>query len=403
VAGDAADATTQDLPIAPQAVPVPPAGQGVITVSVWADADPASLPGMTVTSLPLAGATIGLWPAGNTSGPPIATCVSDADGDCSFIVDPASVTGNLTLLPVGAPTGYQIPTKYSNYDPVYSINVTAPLPNRTVIANTGLDRGFGYLRVNPALPESCGLSIALIVDMSGSMWGYEGAMFAALDGFLDTLVGSNSEVSLYDFTDVSPYPGSPNHPLPQDVSTQAGADIVKSWYAAWAPPGGLTSWAAGLAEASAQTPTPDAVVLLADGDLGNNPRISKLLVNAFKAQGARFIPVGMGGFVDESGLASLTGPTKGTDYFLAADFDNLGEELSGATTKGCQTDEPTSPPPTDFSISPPPPTVPIEPTVPPLPPTGPGDLAWPGQIAFWSIIAGLALLTAAWRRKRMSA
>ncbi|MDR2380705.1 MAG: VWA domain-containing protein [Bifidobacteriaceae bacterium] len=222
------------------------------------------------------------------------------------------------------------------------------------------------------------------MDMSGSMSGFYSDMVAALDDFLDTLVGSNSSVTLYSFGYDSPYLAAhPNHTTPQDVSTQAGADLVKSWYHAWATPTGGTSWVAGLTAVLDQAEAPDAVVLLADGDIGSDPDDAKLWTNYLKTEGVRFVPVGMGPSVDEQALKVFTGPTVGSDYYLANDFEDLAKALSAATTQGC-----TAPPSTPT----PSPTL--------LAVTGPQNITWPGQLALWAVIVGVTLVVAARRHRQ---
>jgi hypothetical protein len=379
-----------------QAVPTPGPGEALILVDVWADYDPTATP--PNHQIPLEGAVLSLtidgvlWPY---------NCTSDADGECWFLppADNAPTSHHYVIKTVSAPSGYVAPISYSGgpFEAPFDLTVEEERGYQVIPYPDG---GFGFMVANPSLPEQCGLSVALVLDLSGSMSGSESAMFSALDGFLDTLVGSDSEVSLYTFDDASPHDGNPltNHPVPQDVSTQAGADIVKAWYAGLTADY-LTDWSTGLAEVAKQTPIPDAVLLLADGTIANSTSKmvdSKQWTNWLKAQGARFIPVGMGNYVSEPGLQALSGPVRGTDYFLASDFADLTAALSDATTKGC------------FAAPPPPTVTPIPPATAPVPEpsetlavTGSGDTTWPGQIAFWSSVAGLTLLAAAWRRHKL--
>ena len=89
-------------------------------------------------------------------------------------------------------------------------------------------------RVNPTLPTQCGLDVALVLDLSGSVGGDITNLRAAANTFTDALVGTPSRMSLFSFSWVSPAANaSQNYPDLTSVSTQAQANAFKARYATW--------------------------------------------------------------------------------------------------------------------------------------------------------------------------
>ena len=59
-------------------------------------------------------------------------------------------------------------------------------------------------RANPSPPSSCGLDVALLLDLSGSVGSAVTNLKAAADTFVNALVGTPSRASLFSFCTVSP-------------------------------------------------------------------------------------------------------------------------------------------------------------------------------------------------------
>ena len=169
---------------------VPPATGNNAVISVKVGGDRTSL----VAVGPLAGVTLQLYADGATPGAaltdPWATCVSDAAGDCSFVV-PNTQSGGANfnrrfwIAQTGVPTGwYANPTLGTG-----SAGATAtPYQFRTgtalVAGTTYTSQGAFMLstgntnatasggiwqssRTNPTLPAQCGVDVALILDQIG--------------------------------------------------------------------------------------------------------------------------------------------------------------------------------------------------------------------------------------------
>lgn len=312
------------------AVPTPSPTQAVVTVYVGDVRTGATTVG------PLAGATFGLFrtrPAdstvgatGYTSATPDFTCVSDAAGDCSFVVPIGTGSGQVPqstrmwLAAVAGPPGYYV-------NPYWQ---TAPLTGGTSINNRLLwptpalvggqtyrsgatwvtDPGLtapagspeasqseytrrvasggmvGLSRANPAMPSQCGLNVALVADLSSSMTTTSvQSLKTAMDAFVGALQGTPSQVALFTFGTDSPAAGYPANTGLQSVATTADAAKVKAQYAAWSnsTPTNYTNWDRGLAAVAAVNDTPgssqhvDLVVLITDGNptvYGPSPTIT---------------------------------------------------------------------------------------------------------------------------------
>ena len=374
-------------PVAPLAVPVPTGNEAVISVRVGADRVGTS----AVSGV--AGTTLQLYDGTTAPTTPVAdawaTCVSDADGDCSFVV-PDTQAGRFGcfssdagdncdrrfwVVQTGAPDGFFInptlrtgpgdgtgseltPYRFrtgatlragNTYTSQTTFMVSSGSTNRT--ASGGV---WQQSRVNPALTTQCGLNVALVLDLSGSVTQTQlPQLKGAADTFIDSLVGTPSDVALFSFSTVSPAEGADqNYPGLTGVATQAGADQVKARYASWTAGGG-TNWDRGLAVAAEANPTYDIVVVITDGDPtfysqpaegpGNFSRLREVgngvfSANAVKAEGSRVLAVGVGSGVSDPAtavnLAAISGPTAydGTnvltaDYFQVSDYEVVGQGL----------------------------------------------------------------------------
>ena len=302
-------------------VPTPAANEAVVTVSV------GDLRTGATTVGPLVGAQYGLFASrppdtavssdGYVTATPAYTCTSDADGDCSFVVQiGAGGIAQGTRLWLGAisgPAGYYttgtVQTGYNAADTATN-RVLWPTPalvagqtyrsGATWVTDPGLAAITGspeagqaaytrrtssgglvaLSRANPPLvPQCAGLNVALVADLSASMEadGVE-ALKDAMDAVIDALQGTPSQVAIFTLGTDSPaissagavYP--PNTGL-QSVATVADASKVKDYYSGWTDNLiNWTNWDRGLAAVSEINGAVgagdhiDLVVLITDGN-----------------------------------------------------------------------------------------------------------------------------------------
>ncbi|KAB1886566.1 DUF11 domain-containing protein [Microbacterium maritypicum] len=339
------------MPSAQAAVPAPPPGSAVISVKVGGDR------AANGTVQGVAGVQLSLFGAGTASTEPTAvsfsqgavgaqydsswswtTCVSDADGDCNFIIPIRAGAASATGVPQDtrfwvAQTGASPAGWYSNpdarvggfgatpdFDVDYRFRTDTQLrAGVTYLSTTAMtdaaaftnpDLGFmrnrldanteggqgsnvtrttglwNQSRVNPAFPAAqCGLNIAIVADTSGSL-GATGiaALKDTMGGFVDAFRGTPTTMSLFSFSTVSPGNNASNNPTPLSVTTTAEADAFKAQYAAWNFGGG-TSWDRGLAAAANSGNAYDLVVMLTDGNptvYSDAPGASSSAFNAFQ-------------------------------------------------------------------------------------------------------------------------
>lgn len=220
-------------------------------------------------------------------------------------------------------------------------------------------------RANPALPASCGLRVALIMDLSGSMNGSVGALKTAANNFVDSLQGTPSSMARFTFSSFSPADqGGPNAPALASVSTTADATAFKSAYAGWteATASGATNWDRALYEPALASQKYDVAVLITDGmptrygtasgpgGNGSTTRLRELengifSANALKAEGTRVLAVGVGsGTTGDASynLAAISGPTRynganieQADYFQETNFSGAGAALRQLALANC--------------------------------------------------------------------
>ncbi|MDD9350389.1 hypothetical protein, partial [Mumia sp.] len=380
--------------VAPADVPPATGTNAVITVKVGADR--VGTTGVTN----LAGTTLQLYNGTTAPTTPVAdswaTCVSDADGDCSFVV-PNTQTGaagclggagvncdrRFWIVQTDAPSGFtenptlrtgngdgsgsqETPYRFrtgttlragNTYTSAADFMIGSGNTNR--VASGGV---WQQSRVNPAPVQQCGLDVALILDLSGSVTAPQLAnLKAAADTFTDSLVGTPSQMALFSFSTTSPALGATqNYPGLVPVSTQNGADDFKSRYTSWTASGG-TNWDRGLAVAAQSSPTYDIAVVITDGDPtyysqpaegpGNFNRLREtengiFSANALKAKGTRTIAVGVGAGVSDPAtrlnLSAISGPTRydGTnastaDYYQVSNYGVVGDALRELALGDC--------------------------------------------------------------------
>ena len=159
-----------------------------------------------------------------------------------------------------------------------------------------------HLAAVPRQPDDradCGIDVALILDLSGSVEPSLPQLKEAADTFVDALQGTPSRMALFSFSTATPATGATqNYPALTSVSTTAQADTFKSRYAAWSA-GGFTNWDRGLGAAdAANSPINnfDLAVVITDGNptaynqpaqgLGNN-RFRETENGIFSANGLK--------------------------------------------------------------------------------------------------------------------
>jgi hypothetical protein len=397
------------------AVPSPTASTAVVTIKVGGDRDTSTTIG------PLAGITYGFFRTqpthwndndGDTTDTPEWTCVSDADGDCSVAVpigaggitagtrlwaavtdstadwfaNPLWQTGPLspsTAHPlVSLRHVFQTPALYGNRtyrsgadwitDPGLQ---TSPASSTEDYARRTASGGVWPLsRVDPALPDQCGLKVALVVDLSSSVDGHIADVRTALDTYVDALRGTPSTAALYTFGTGSPALGFEPNSSPMSVATTADAAKFKALYAGWHNnfATNYTNWDAGIdavAQDNAALPAADRfdlAVVITDGNptvygpLTSNGQVDTRTsgytrfweigtavasANLLKSQGTRVVAVGVGsGATGDAkyNLRAISGRDAydGTnildaDYLQASSYDAVGDALHDLVLSSC--------------------------------------------------------------------
>lgn len=367
-APDAAAAVDDE--VVPAVVPDPTTAQSVVTVKVGGVRT-------TLTQVsPLSGVTLQLFDGGTVGATtarlePWATCVSDAAGDCSFVVPETGDGGanrdaRFWVKQAGAaPGGYfSSPTLAIGGDTTsqtFQFRTGAQLRGGTTYTSTTdfmVSSGRGFTAsggiwqsslANPGLPPQCGLRVALVVDLSGSVGRYITEMRGAASTFVDSLTGTPSSVALFTFADNAPAVTGANLGL-TPVSTPAGAQTVKNRIATYTA-GFDTNWDRGLYQVAASSTAFDVAVVLTDGNPtvyaahegpGDLTRFREVengifSANAVKAEGTRVIAVGvgdgLGGAPDN--LRAISGSTAGSDYYQTDDYAEAGEALRDLALGSC--------------------------------------------------------------------
>ncbi|MBB5867002.1 hypothetical protein F4553_000381 [Allocatelliglobosispora scoriae] len=305
---------------------------------------PQVVSGLAGTTFDFYAGIAGTPPTPGTT-PVAASCTTVADGTCS--VDVAGRTGGTGnnvqgywVIERTAPAGYTAPqsldtgagpTVSTVYNRYFTGNVSNNVGYNFPQASTGntnplaREDTWADIRNNPALPDRCGLNIALLIDVSGSIIPDLQSVKDAANGFVDALTGTPSKIALYSFAT-----GADALLGPTPVPDAAGADTVKAAINALVAGGG-TNWDSGLFQIAAATSTYDAVVMLTDGNPtfygpnsegpGNYTRFREVengifSANAIKALGTKIVAVGVGAGISGSAqnLQAISGPVVGVDY-----------------------------------------------------------------------------------------
>jgi len=388
------------------AVPEPGATTAVITVKVGSDRF-----GVTgVTNL--AGVVLqlneggfagpnGVRPDGVAgTGEGWAQCTSDADGDCSFIVPDTAITAGIPqanrddrywVVQASVPDGYYLNaslrtgsgTGGGTANPyhfrtgtqlragnVYSSQNAADFMLSSGSQATASGGIWQQSRINPALVAACGLDVALILDLSGSVGGNVDDLKTAADTFVDSLQGTPSRMSLFSFSTQTPAEGATtNYPSLESVATTEQAEAFKGRYAPWTAVGG-TNWDRGMGAAAAANTAAnnfDIAVVITDGNPtfynqpeqgpGNFTRFREVengifSANALKAGPAggtptRLVAFGVGsgasGAATALNLRAISGTTAfngsngaEADYYQTTDYSAVGTALRNLALGNCE-------------------------------------------------------------------
>ena len=360
-----------------QVVPPATGNDAVITVKV----------GGNRTSLNaingLAGLQLALYAnAGDTT--PVtgftSTCTSDADGDCSFTVPNTQPGGanrdrRFWVKEVTSPAGFRAndalvtgPDGGPFSTTPYRFQTGTQLRNGSTYATTGVNASFmlgtgnavptasGGIwqssRTNPAFPAECGLRVALVLDVSGSVSGSLPQLKTAANTFVNSLVGTPSSVGLFTFAATAPAPGANNVNRPVTaVSTTAGAATVNGWINGVSA-GGTTNWDRGIYQVAQSAATFDIAVVITDGNPtvygntegpGNFTRFREVengifSANAVKAEDTRMVAVGVGAGISAgaANLQAISGPTVNSDYYQTTNYAQAGEALRALALGNCE-------------------------------------------------------------------
>lgn len=324
------------------------------------------------------------------SGDGWAKCVSDTNGECTFSVpnteskganrnknfwvvqpangSPAGWYANPKLstgtAATGASTDYRFQAKFtlasgntyrSTTQSNFMVNTSDSASNNNV-ESTGV---WQQSRNNPALAQTCGIDVALILDFSGSV-ANAGAVQNLKDAagkFVDALVGTPSRMSLFTFSEKSPATqAGPNQPALSSVATAAQANALKSKWTDWKADGG-TNWDEALATAAASGATQgfDVAVVITDGQPtrwgpnvngpGNRTRFVEVengifSANKLKEQNTKVIAFGVGdgvtGANNALNLRAISGTQAGTDYYQTSNYETAGNTLRALAQGACK-------------------------------------------------------------------
>lgn len=202
---------------------------------------------------------------------------------------------------------------------------------------------------NPALSDSCGMDIALVIDSSGSISSTElTQMKAAYTSFLNAfLPATSTQFSVTDF--------DTNAAVVQSFT----ANLTQLTTAVNSPnSGGYTNWHDGLTKAQStfdpRADKPNLVIFASDGNPntiigGSGGGASEAeavnaavgVADALKTSGTRVVTLGIGDGLNVDNLKAISGPNVGTSVSsdvitsnfssLATDLANLAKTLCGGT------------------------------------------------------------------------
>ncbi|MFF2453200.1 VWA domain-containing protein [Isoptericola sp. NPDC058082] len=370
-------------PLAGAEVPPVTTTTSVITVKTGADRQSTS----EVSLLPGVGLQLRYSNQAGAAGDLVTDdwgfCTSDADGDCSFVVpqtDTATGSGGnrgryFLVEQTGAPAGFttnaalgtgttasMTSLPYRFLTPAMQAGVTysstgapgtTPFMVSTGAGPTASGGVWQSSRSNPPAPEQCGIDVALVTDVSGSVAGQITSLKAAATQFVGALTGTPSTMGLYTFANTAPANTSNNANVPRTpVSSATNAAALTASINGYTA-GGATNWDEGLYQVVPEAAQYDMVIVLTDGNPtlwgngqgnGSNTRFREtergiFSANALKAAGTRVVAFGVGDGLTAEGsrqnLVAISGTVEGSDYFRTTDYAQAGAELRAIALAGC--------------------------------------------------------------------
>ena len=207
-------------------------------------------------------------------------------------------------------------------------------------------------RNNPSLPATCGLSVALVLDVSGSVASSLASLKTAAKTFTNSLVGTPSQVGALHLRHRGPgqhheQPEPPHHRRLDPDRSRHGERLDRR-----SDRGGSTNWDRGIDQVAESGTRFDIAIVITDGNPtfygngegpGNFTRLRELengifSANTVKAKATRMIAVGVGAGVSGSpnNLISISGPTANSDYFQTNDYTAAGAALRALALGACQ-------------------------------------------------------------------
>ncbi|WP_350347366.1 hypothetical protein ABIQ69_12070 [Agromyces sp. G08B096] len=323
----------------------------------------------------LAGVQLELYTnAGGSLGVPVAqpwsTCTSDAAGSCVFTV-PAPTGAQYWVVQRAAPN--DVPAGWFSNDELaigtdpsaqrYAFITPAVGSGAVINSNSNFMLASGNTnnvasggiwqnsRTNPTSMQQCGIDVALIIDLSGSVAPFEEDLKEAAKGFVDALTGTPSQIGLFTFNNVAPASVGGNLGI-TPVSTPAGAETVKDHIDGFGTPTEATNWDRGIYQVATSGVDYDLAVVLTDGNPtvysndegpGNRTRFREVengvfSANAVKALATRIVAVGVGDGVggDPENLIAISGPTANSDYYQTDDYTQAGQALRDLALGNCE-------------------------------------------------------------------
>ncbi|AQP48261.1 hypothetical protein BW730_12855 [Tessaracoccus aquimaris] len=316
-----------------------------------------------------------------------ATCTITTDGNCIINV-PNTNNGGAnarkqfwvvqTAAGSGAYFSDQLRTGSYNgpSDVAYQLGLTPSMsPNSTIdmprvgsqpSANLGSFGAVANSLNNPPLISTCtaGLKVALLMDLSASISSsqrttYKNAIIGS-GGLYDSLMNTNSSISLFTFGTDSPAGGTTNYPVPMAL-TAANRSTLESRINTSTTGTQSTNWDRGLRTVAAANATHgyDLVLMITDGApnyIATSTGSGSTSVNSYDVtqrsleaaiysanaikQNTRLVAVGVGNAVSGDvarNLRAISGSAVNSDYFQTADWDVLNTQLKDiASAATCQ-------------------------------------------------------------------
>ncbi|MFF2274851.1 hypothetical protein [Agromyces sp. NPDC058126] len=305
---------------------------------------------------------------GSIINQPWATCTSTAAGVCSFVVPnannsnfwvaqatpgvPAGWFSNDTLATGTSPTSADYRFRIADVDAGETLSSLSDFMIAT--GNTANNASGGIWQnslANPTRAQQCGVRIALVIDLSGSVEPNFADLKDAAKGFVTALQGTPSQVGIFTFNNVAPASVGGNLGI-TPVSTVGGANTVRNHIDSFGTPSGATNWDRGIYQVATSGTQYDIALVLTDGNPtvyannegpGNRTRFREVengvfSANAVKALGTRVIAFGVGSGVGGSpdNLVAISGSQLNSDYFQSASYDQAGTILRNLALGACQ-------------------------------------------------------------------